>query len=191
MKELVIVIFTALPYEYSGPLDVTAVWVKGRPLKWTTCREEKAEPARYCRRSALYVHLKTVQIYTNVYGTYLHASHGLNLWLYSYSSVPTHRGRLCLDRCVISGDEDVPVLWLEMWASPGRLLASLARPPLVRSWWMAVVLVIPGPVDMTGTVRTSVPMPPELKTCPWHCGFPPDTWTTPQTDSGNYTTCLL
>ncbi len=113
---------------------------------------------------------------------HLHASHGLNLWPYSYSSVPTHRGRLCLDRCVISGDEDVPVLWLETWASPGRLLANLARPPLVRSWWMAVVLVIPGPVDMTGTVRTSVPMPPELKTCPWHCGFPPDTWTTPQTD---------
>lgn len=23
--------------------------------------------------------------------------------------VPTHRGRLCLDRCVIGGDEDVPV----------------------------------------------------------------------------------
>lgn len=99
------------------------------------------------------------------------------------ATLATHRGRLCLERCVISGDEDVPVLWLETWASPGRLLASLARPPLVRSWWIAVVLVIPEPVVTTGTARTSVPLLElrELNTCPGHWGFPPDTWTTRHT----------
>lgn len=99
------------------------------------------------------------------------------------ATLATHRGRLCLERCVISGDEDVPVLWLETWASPGRLLASLARPPLVRSWWIAVVLVIPEPVDTTGTARTSVPLLElrELNTCPGHWGFPPDTWRTRHT----------
>lgn len=88
----------------------------------------------------------------------------------------TQRGRLCLvERGV---DRDVPALWLATWASPGRLLASLARPPLVRSWWMAVLLVTPEPVETTGTARTRVPPAglSEVKTCPWVWAFPTIVW---------------
>lgn len=56
-----------------------------------------------------------------------------------------------------------PAAWLEIWASPGRLLASLARPPLVSSWWMAVGFPpaeAPSARDVaTGMVRTMVPAP--------------------------------
>lgn len=67
---------------------------------------------------------------------------------------------------------DVPALWVEMCARLGRLLASLASPPLVSSWWMAVVLDSP-PVETTGTARIRVllPVPLELRTWPW--GFLP------------------
>lgn len=57
-----------------------------------------------------------------------------------------------------------PDAWLEIWARPGRLPASLARPPLVSSWWMAVGFP-PGPapkedrVVATGMVRTRVLVP--------------------------------
>ena len=62
----------------------------------------------------------------------------------------------------------IPVVWLVMCAKPGRLLASLASPPLVSSWWMAVVLATP-PVVTTGTARSRVlPLvPTELRTGPW------------------------
>lgn len=59
---------------------------------------------------------------------------------------------------------DSPDAWLEIWARPGRLPASLARPPLVSSWWMAVGFP-PGPapkedrVVATGMVRTRVLVP--------------------------------
>lgn len=59
---------------------------------------------------------------------------------------------------------DSPDAWLEIWARPGRLPASLARPPLVSSWWMAVGFP-PGPapkedrVVATGMVRTRVLAP--------------------------------
>lgn len=51
---------------------------------------------------------------------------------------------------------------MEIWASPGRLLASLASPPLVSSWWMAVGLPLAeAPRDRevaTGMVRTMAPV---------------------------------
>lgn len=62
---------------------------------------------------------------------------------------------------------DIPALWLLMCASPGKLLASLANPPLVSSWWMAVVLAT-APVETTGTALSTVlpPVQMELKTGP-------------------------
>lgn len=59
---------------------------------------------------------------------------------------------------------DSPDAWLEICARPGRLLASLARPPLVSSWWMAVGFppgVAPKEerVVATGMVRTMVLVP--------------------------------
>lgn len=44
---------------------------------------------------------------------------------------------------------DIPAVWLVMWAKPGKLLASLASPPFVSSWWIALVLA-------TGTARSRV-----------------------------------
>lgn len=78
------------------------------------------------------------------------------------------RGRRCL-----AEERDVPAAWLETCARPGRLLASLARPPLVRSWWMAVVLLTPVPVETTGTARTRVPLPAPSGPRTW--AFPPVT----------------
>lgn len=76
----------------------------------------------------------------------------------------THRGRRDL------AVRDIPVVWLVMCAKPGKLLASLASPPLVRSWWMAVVLATP-PVVTTGTARSRVlPLPTVVRT--WPGGFP-------------------
>lgn len=62
----------------------------------------------------------------------------------------------------------IPVVWLVMCAKPGKLLASFASPPLVSSWWMAVVLATP-PVVTTGTALSKVlPLAPtELRTGPW------------------------
>lgn len=59
---------------------------------------------------------------------------------------------------------DLPDAWLEIWAKPGRLLANLARPPLVSSWWIAVGFppgVAPKEerVVATGMVRTMVLVP--------------------------------
>ncbi len=70
---------------------------------------------------------------------------------------------------------DIPAVWLVMCAKPGKLLASLASPPLVSSWWMAVVLVTP-PVVTTGTARSRVlPLvPTELRTWPW--ALPQTAW---------------
>lgn len=99
------------------------------------------------------------------------SSHG-----YTFSLNPTQRGLLCLvERGV---DKDVPALWLATWASPGRLFASLARLPLVRSWWMVVLLVTPEPVETTGTARIRV-VPAGLSvvnTCPWAWAFPTEAW---------------
>lgn len=65
-----------------------------------------------------------------------------------------------------------------MCAKPGKLLASLASPPLVSSWWIAVVLATP-PVVTTGTARSRVLLlvPTELRTGPW--GFPQTAWVLP------------
>lgn len=57
-----------------------------------------------------------------------------------------------------------PEAWLEICARPGRLLANLARPPLVSSWWMAVgfppgVAPKEDRVVATGMVRTMVLVP--------------------------------
>lgn len=70
---------------------------------------------------------------------------------------------------------DIPAVWLVMCANPGKLLASLASPPLVSSWWMAVVLATP-PVVTTGTARSRVLLlvPTELRTWPW--GLPQTAW---------------
>lgn len=74
-----LVIFTSLPYKYSGLLDVTAIWVKGRPLKWTTskctlvCKLNQPGIVEDHPIRLFTCIKKTVQIYTNVYGTYLHA----------------------------------------------------------------------------------------------------------------------
>lgn len=70
---------------------------------------------------------------------------------------------------------DIPAVWLVMCAKPGKLLASLASPPLVSSWWMAVVLATP-PVVTTGTARSRVLLlvPMELRTWPW--GLPQTAW---------------
>lgn len=72
--------------------------------------------------------------------------------------------------CVLA-DRDIPTAWLLMCANPGKLLASLARPPLVKSWWMAVVFITP-PVVTTGTARSRVLLlvPVEDRTGP--CGLP-------------------
>lgn len=52
-----------------------------------------------------------------------------------------------------------------MCAKPGKLLAILANPPLVSSWWMAVVLAAP-PEATTGTARSRALLlgPAELRT---------------------------
>lgn len=70
---------------------------------------------------------------------------------------------------------DIPAVWLVMCAKPGKLLASLASPPLVSSWWMAVVLATP-PVVTTGTARSRVLLlvATELRTWPW--GLPQTAW---------------
>lgn len=72
--------------------------------------------------------------------------------------------------CVLAA-RDIPTAWLLMCANPGKLLASLARPPLVRSWWMAVGFITP-PVVTTGTARSRVLLlvPVEVRTGP--CGLP-------------------
>lgn len=114
------------------------------------------------------------------------------LWLYSstppgkrallYCSRPPHflnpppfskdEWRLNIQRglCVLAA-RDIPTAWLPMCANPGKLLASLASPPLVRSWWMAVVFITP-PVVTTGTARSRVLLlvPVEVRTGP--CGLP-------------------
>lgn len=67
---------------------------------------------------------------------------------------------------------DIPAVWLVMCAKPGKLLASLASPPLASSWWMAVVLAATPPVVTTGTARSRVLLlvPTGVRT--WPGGFP-------------------
>lgn len=70
---------------------------------------------------------------------------------------------------------DIPAVWLVMCAKPGKLLASLASPPLVSSWCIAVVLATP-PAVTTGTARSRVLLlvPTGLRT--WPGVFPQTTW---------------
>lgn len=77
-----------------------------------------------------------------------------------------HRGRRDL------AVRDIPAVWLVMCAKPGKLLASLASPPLVSSWWMAVVFAATAPVVTMGTARSKVLLlvPTGVRT--WPGGFP-------------------
>lgn len=77
-----------------------------------------------------------------------------------------HRGRRDL------AVRDIPAVWLVMCAKPGKLLASLASPPLVSSWWMAVVFAATAPVVTMGTARSKVPLLVPTGARTWPGGFP-------------------